>query len=305
MKTRGGRRWKRYALIGLAVLVLIYLLYTGVSQVGVRIEDRSAERDSSAIRVGAEERTLGPESAPAAVLFVHGFVGGGNNFAEVPEILSAHGWRVRVMRLPGHGTSPRDFARQSPDDLVSAVRTEAEQLKQRYPKLVLVGHSMGGALSTIVASEVQPAGLVLAAPYFGITYRWYYGLRPETWTKLLAPVVPYVYKGRLFLQVNRKEAKAEIFSYTWMPSKGLRTLMEIGRRARQPEVLSKIHCPVLWLHSHGDAAAAPEAAQKAFDAMASESKEAIWLARSNHHIFWDYDREQVKLEILRFMESLP
>lgn len=304
MKKRDGRR-RHSGLFGAVGLAVVFLLYVGAAQIGVSIEDRYAERDSSAIRIGAEERTLGPESAPAAVLFVHGFVGGGNNFGEMPEVLAARGWRVRVMRLPGHGTSPRDFARQSPDDLVSAVRKEAEELKRRYPKLVIVGHSMGGALSTIAASEVQPAGLVLAAPYFGITYRWYYGLRPETWTKLLAPVVPYVYKGRLFLQVNRKEAKAEIFSYTWMPSKGLRTLMEIGRRARQLEVLSKVHCPVLWLHSRGDAAAAPEAAQKAFDAMASESKEAIWLARSNHHIFWDYDREQVQQAILRFMESLP
>jgi len=304
MEKRGGR-WRRFSLFGVVALAVVFLLYTGVAQIGVNIEDRSAARDASGIRIGAEERILGPESASSAVLFVHGFVGGGNNFGEMPEVLAAHGWRVRVMRLPGHGTSPRDFARQSPDDLVSAVRREAEQLKQRYPKLVLVGHSMGGALSTIAAVEVQPAGLVLAAPYFGITYRWYYGLRPETWTKLLAPVVPYFYKGRLFLQVNRKEAKAEIFSYTWIPSRGLRTLMEIGRRAGQPEVLSKIHCPILWLHSQGDVAAAPDAAQKAIDAMASTLKETVWLGRSNHHIFWDYDREQVQQAILGFVESLP
>ncbi len=298
-------RIRRFGLWFVGLLVVGFLLYTGVAQVGVNMEERSSMRDASGIRIGAEERTLGPESALGAVLFVHGFVGGSNNFEQMPDLLAQRGWRVRVMRLPGHGTSPRDFARQAPGDLIAAVRKEADALKQRYAKLVLVGHSMGGALSTIVASEVQPSGLVLAAPYFGITHHWYYGLPLETWTQLLAPVVPYVYKGQFFIQVNRKEAKPQIFSYTWMPSKGLLTLLAVGRRAREPELLAKIHCPVLWLHSKTDSAASPDAAQAAVDAMASTHKETVWLGRTSHHVFWDYDREQVQKSIIAFVESLP
>ena len=207
------------------------------------------------------------------------------------------------MLLPGHGTSPKDFAQCIPEDLITAVREEARAMREKHKTFVMAGHSMGGALSTIVAAEVKPDGLILAAPYFGVTYRWYYGLRPETWTRLASRLVPYVYKGKLFLQVNRKAAKADIFSYTWIPSKGLRTLVGVGERAKDKAVLSKIACPVLWLHSEGDVAASEAAAEAAVAQMASPTKETVRLVRSNHHIFWDYEREEVAEAILRFMEG--
>ena len=144
---------------------------------------------------------------------------------------------------------------------------------------------------------------MLGAPYFGVTHHWYYGLRPERWTKLSAPVVPWLYKGKLFLQLNRKTSKPEVYSYTWIPTRGVLTLMEIGRRANAPDVLDAIQCPVLWLHSTGDVAASRKAAERAFQAMPSEHKRAVELTRSNHHIFWDYEQEQVFSEILKFLQN--
>ena len=43
-------------------------------------------------------------------------------------------------------------------------------------------------------------------------------------------------------------------------------------------------------------------ARQALEHMASDEKKFVLLERSNHHIFWDYDREQVYAEVLRFLE---
>jgi carboxylesterase len=256
------------------------------------------------ILLGAVPLDLGPEDADVAVLLVHGFVGGVNNFGDLPDRLAAQGWRVRGMRLPGHGTWPEDLNRINPDDLTSAVAEEYNDLRRKYPRVVLVGHSMGGALAAVTAAQHEsPDALVLAAPYFGVTYKPYYVLRPETWTRLTYWAFRWVYKGEVFMQVNRNESKPRIFSYTWLPSHALVTLIEVGEIAADPQMLAKIDCPVLLIHGRQDVAASGEAAARALEAVPATVKEVVWLEKSNHHIFWDYEREEAVVAVVAFIQK--
>ncbi len=290
---------------GVGAVLIVCGVQTAVIPFLVRSSDRRAARDSSTgVLVGAEARDLGPEDATAAVLLVHGFLGAGSNFADLPDRLARCGWRVRVMRLPGHGTSPMDLRKVSADELERSVAEELTALRAHHKKVALIGLSMGGALATIAASRVPVDALVLGAPYFGVTYHWYYGLRLETWNRLASPLVPWIYKGHRFVQVNRKEAKSQVFTYPWVPTSAVNVLTEIGRRANRAEVLDNVKCPVLLVHSRADEAASPEAAARAFGAIASNDKRALWLTRSNHVIFWDLEREQVGDEIQDFLEPL-
>jgi len=267
--------------------------------------DRRALRDpDTGILVGAEPRDLGPAGAEMGILLVHGFIGAGNNFNDLPERLAERGWRVRVMLLPGHGTSPRDFMEVGPDELLDAVLAELSALRANHSRVVLVGHSMGGSLCVLVAAQEDVDGIVLGAPYFGVTYRWYYILPAELWTKLASPFMRWVPKGRKLVQVNRKEVMDQIVSYRWTPLPGVMTLIELGRQAGDPAVLGRVRCPVLLIHSHGDNAASPKAAAEAFRNIGSTNKRAVWLETSNHVIYWDFEREQVAEEILRFVESI-
>jgi carboxylesterase len=306
------KRWCKRGLWAVAAGVFLCL---GCRTVTGRLVDREDARvprnPETGIMLGAEEFDVGPEpgEAKGAALLVHGYAGATNNFGELPDALAAHGWHVRAMRLPGHGTSPRDLEQRTPDELLEAVSGEARRLLGTYPKVVLVGHSMGGALCTLAAARESGAGspvdgLVLGGAYFGVTYRWYYLLPPEAWIRLGRPFLRWVYKGTLFLQVNREEVKDEIVAYTWLPSKSGLTLVEVGRRANEPAVLDAVQCPVLMLHAPGDVAASPKAVTDAVDRMASSSKRTVWLERSNHHIFWDWDRETVVAEVIRFLDGL-
>ncbi len=256
------------------------------------------------IMIGAEARDLGPPDAKTAVLCVHGFIGATNNFNELPERIAATGRFVRVMRLPGHGTSPREFERVTPDELIAAVRGETERLRGRHERIVLVGHSMGGTLSALTASEGDVDGLVLAAPYFGVRHHWYYGLRPETWTGLLSPALRWIHKSDGFVKVERREVVDRIVSYRWIPVQGVRTLIELGRRAGREDVLTDIRCPVLMLYSPIDDAASPDAMLEAFGRIPSNEKRKVRLDRSNHVLFWDYDRGEAYDEVLRFLGGL-
>ena len=58
------------------------------------------------------------------------------------------------------------------------------------------------------------------------------------------------------------------------------------------------------LHGRNDVAASPAAADLALIQMGSTDKRLVWLERSNHHVFWDYDAEQVMREIVEFTRAV-
>lgn len=289
-------------LIVIAMLIGVYNLAT--AKLATKFDAAQPRDPETGILIGAEPRSLGPADAETAILFVHGFVGGSNNFNDIPDKLAERGYRVRVMLLPGHGTSPHEFAKTSKDDLLNAVRKEVRVLKENHERVVLAGHSMGGALSTIVASEEELDALILAAPYYRVTHQWYYVLPVETWNALTGAFIHWVYKGDAFIRVAREEAKPEILSYRWIPSKASSTLTAIGAHAYDPETLQAITEPTLLLHGKLDFAASPKAAKIAFDQLSSEQKQFRELRNSDHHLFWDYDRLHVYQEIVKFLEEI-
>ena len=294
-------KWRKRLVVVVCAVLGVVLVNGGMGIAADKADDGAKRDPETGVLYGAEELWLGPEDSPGAVLFVHGFVGAGNNFCDLPEQVAEAGWRVRVIRLSGHGTRARDLKGVTNDELIEDVVTELRELKEKHDRVVLVGHSMGGTLSTIVAAQEGADGIILGGGYFGVTHRWYYILPPETWIKIGKPIVRWVYKGQLFLQLNRKEVKDQVVSYTWIPSSAGVTLNKLGKQANAPEVLDGVQCPVLMLHSPGDVAAAPEAAERAFNAIASEDKRLVWLEKSNHHVFWDYDQDLLFEEVLAFL----
>lgn len=281
--------------------------YSCASSNALKREVRESPRDpETGVVIGAEAINLGDPQARAACLLLHGFVGSRKDFSDLGERLAAAGLYVRLTRFPGHGTTPQDFATTTDAQIVAAAREELRDLRGKFPKVYVIGFSMGGAVATLLAAGEPVDRLVLVAPYYGVTYRWFYGLRAETWNRMLSPVIHYIPKRASMVRVNRREAINDLYSYRTVPTQGALTLMKLGEQASNEETLRKIQCPVLLLHSRGDEAASPDSAERAFSSIGSTSKEIVWYTpRSNHHLLSDYDREDVKGRIMKFLSAAP
>lgn len=316
-------RGLRPALLALSLPLLALPGYRVYAEQRLGAELARGPRDAATgVLLGAEALTL-PGGSGSAVLLIHGFAGSRRDFNDLGQRLQAEGHTVRMLRLPGHGTQPQDFAGVTPDQLRAHVAAEHAALAATHERVDVVGFSMGGALATLLAAEAaqrpasgagdiagsadiagRPGRLVLIAPYFAVTPHGYYGLAPETWHRLLRPWLPYAVKSRYFVKLNQRENVDRLLTYRVVPAAAVDTALALGAAAADPATLARVRAPVLVLHAAGDDAADPAASRRALQGMTqAASRRYLDFGRSNHLLLWDYDRLAAEAEILRFLES--
>lgn len=121
---------------------------------------------------GEEHRafTLPHEGARGAVLLVHGFPGSPNEMRDLAELFYAQGWTSRALLLPGFGADFEHVTEYTNEDWVKAVSDNLLELQRTYPTVILMGHSMGGAISIQVAAKNRPSALILTAPFWKVNH---------------------------------------------------------------------------------------------------------------------------------------
>lgn len=118
----------------------------------------------TALIPGAEPWSHIGTSAHGA-LVLHGFTGNPGSMRGVAEALAAAGYHVEMPLLPGHGTTVADMLPTRWADWSAAAEAAYQTLAARVEKLVVVGLSMGGALTLrIGADHPEVAGLVCINP---------------------------------------------------------------------------------------------------------------------------------------------
>lgn len=289
------------------IFVCVVLFLVGC-QGALRREIASAKRDViTGIVVGTEARTLRPSpenDKKTAVLMIHGFCSSRQDFNNLGERLCQQGFTVRQMRLPGHGTTPAEFAWQDMDALYQASNAELKALQKEFSKIILVGFSTGGALSTILASENQVEGLVLLSPLFRVTYKFYYIFPPEWYCKALHWLVPYLCPIRANPFVNKKESHGKFFCYRVIPNRGVLQIIKLEERASDKLLLAKIKAPILWCHAPKDDVTSFKHAEEAVEQMGSTNKKRYRAEQSNHILLWDYDGEEVMEQVETFLKEI-
>jgi pimeloyl-ACP methyl ester carboxylesterase len=107
-----------------------------------------AESDEQELRVrraGAGDR---------AIVYLHGLGESSRCFEELAAHPTLARWRHVLVDLPGYGRSPRPAPPRSLRELAELV---ADWLGAREPGAVLVGHSMGGVIGTILCERRRGA----------------------------------------------------------------------------------------------------------------------------------------------------
>ncbi len=102
----------------------------------------------------------------AAALLVHGFPGTPAEMRALGESFYDAGWSAQGLLLPGFGMDIETLPRRTAEEWVSAVVGGLRDLKRDHQPVVLIGFSLGGALSIEAASIAPPDGLILLSPFW-------------------------------------------------------------------------------------------------------------------------------------------
>ncbi len=132
----------------------------------LRVHHRGHARNEMVETVPMSAPEILPEAEPMSVdgtttvgvLVIHGFTGNPSSMRGIAEAMAALGHHVEMPRLPGHGTTIDDMLTTSWADWSGEVRTAHARLAARVDEIVVVGLSMGGALTLWSGFELDQVG---------------------------------------------------------------------------------------------------------------------------------------------------
>ena len=112
------------------------------------------------MRLAVHESGSGTKTA----VLIHGIMSDSRAWHRVTAELEAQGFRVLAVDLAGHGRSPRAL-RYSPAAWASDVVETLEPLLDGPPDIVM-GHSLGGLVASLVADRLAPRAAIYIDPAF-------------------------------------------------------------------------------------------------------------------------------------------
>ncbi|AGB40735.1 esterase/lipase [Halobacteroides halobius DSM 5150] len=228
------------------------------------------------------------EAGNKACLIIHGFTGTPAHMRQLGEFLYQKGdYTVSGILLPGHGTSMEDMEESTWRDWLQAAREEYERLDQAYDQVYVMGLSMGGALTLLLAEEYNVDKIIpIAAPIKIFDKKAY-----------LAPILKYFKRFEHWEESEEKD-KYDI-GYLGMPVKSIQDLLKLMRLAKQD--LGQIDSPALIVQSYQDETVKPISAKLIYDGIMSLDKEIMWLERSGHVCTLGPEKDQIHKKILNFL----
>ena len=257
-------------------------------------------------------RLLSAEPGSAMVLIQHGIGEHGGRYRELAEFLGSRGVGSFIPDLRGFGKSGgkrgciRHFSDYFQD--LQVIHRLARGTGAESP-LFLLGHSFGGLiLSSWISAfpEVNPRGLLLSSPNFGLTLRvprWRHWL--AMWTACLWPDFTQdnrVNPDKLTHDTHiRRCHRTDILIHNRI-SAGL--YREMTRElSRVDEIASNIHCSALVLQAGDDQIVSRPATQRFFEKLASPDKELQVYENLYHEILNEVDRPTIFTRISDWIQD--
>ena len=247
---------------------------------------------TTAIKPGCESYSA--VGGPFGVLVLHGFTGSTATLRSLGERLAGAGFSVELPCLPGHGSNVDDLMATTWTDWSNAAMAAYDDLAKRCEHVALVGLSMGGALSALVAeSHPEVVACVLVNPV----------VKPPP-HEIIDGLNQLLAAGVATIEAIGSDVKKEgvdTLSNDATPLACAKTLFEglIGVQAN----LANITMPVLLFSSREDHVVTSDNGDE-LEAMAVGQLERIWLDDSYHVATMDNDQEFLEHTTLSFLKRV-
>jgi esterase/lipase len=218
----------------------------------------------------------------AAALFVHGFPGTPAEMRPLAERLHEEGWTVQGILLPGFGSRLSEIVDRGYADWREAVGGALHTLQQEHHPVLLVGYSLGGALSLQAAARFHPDGLVLLCPF------WRLGTPLQRLVgRLLQPFLPRYFRPLQKAELDDPRLQQSLREFfpdidandpqarAWLrdlqvPISVIRQIMKSGREGYRSA--RSVAAPMLVVQGREDELVSPRNTQKLIQRLAAPSR---------------------------------
>lgn len=200
------------------------------------------------------------------------------------------GYPVYAPLLPGHGTSPEALSQVSAQQLLEASRESLKKLSN-CSKCVLIGLSMGGLISGLLAEQEEVDGLVLmGTPVYMVDRKIYF-----------SPILKYF---KPFIKKNERynDYPLASTSYDWIPTHGVTQMLKL--KCDFIASLNSIYVPTLILQGMQDERVKKESADYIYQGLAADDKSQLMLENSKHIITLDKERHRVFKAVEDFLSKV-
>jgi carboxylesterase len=241
---------------------------------------------------GVETR---PEGANDAFLLVHGFCAAPDELQTLGQFLKERNIASFAVQLAGHGTTPEELKRTTWKDWYISVEEGLSLVKSWNPKhLFVAGFSMGGVLSTLLASLNEGIdGLVLIAPALKVD-----GILPK-----LVPILKYFMKDReIDVEKVQQQYDVKRTKYAREPVSVFHELFKVQKQARNK--MSNITIPTIIIQGTDDKTINPENGKLAFDGISSTDKQLFMVEGGEHVIPCHSTRAEAYPHIEKFVSRI-
>jgi carboxylesterase len=196
------------------------------------------------------------EKPKTAVLCCHGYAGTPGELVSVGLEIYKKGFDVYCPRLPGHGTTAKEFCKSKAKDWIATEKAAAQYLSDNYDNFYIVGHSMGGLNAVIIAEMFDVKRIALIAPAFDLV-----GL-DDGQSKLkikLAAIVNYSYTvdwstDESYYGISERASDDDLWlgNELWSHVFAKSVVQLIKERDLAVKSLKKLQSPTLLIRGTGD-----------------------------------------------------
>lgn len=187
---------------------------------------------------------------------------------------------VYAPRIAGHGVGRAEFDSKGMTDWIADAEAAYACLREPGKKMILIGHSGGGALVTLLAAKYQDevSALVLAAP----AYRLVDPMAPLS----LIPLVRW-FRPSLHFQAVHPDSQYWTLDYS---SSRIAELVRLGRCAAK--AARNLKLPVLMLQARKDDLVSCSRNEAVFNTIPSRVKTLFVYETHEHNVLHHYNPQQ-------------